>query len=59
MKKVIAFLAASLFVLGSAVAAPKRGKKMSYDDAKKECLAEKPSLSGKKLQSCIKKKRKA
>jgi hypothetical protein len=58
MKKLIMFLTASLFVLGSAGAVPKKEKKKSYDQAKKECLVESPSLAGKKLQSCIKKKRK-
>lgn len=32
-------------------------KKMSYQDAKKECLTENPSLVGRDLKSCIRNKR--
>lgn len=44
-----------LFVLTGQAEA--RSKKKTYDEAKKECLAEDSSLSGKRLQACIKKKR--
>lgn len=32
-------------------------KKMTYSQAKAECLKENPSSAGKQLQACIKKKR--
>ena len=34
-----------------------KGKKKTYEQAKKECLAENPSMSDKKLRACIRKKR--
>lgn len=34
-----------------------KGTKKSYAEAKKECLQEDGQLRGKKLQTCIKKKR--
>ncbi len=34
-----------------------KSTKKSYEQAKKECLAENPNLSEKKLRACIRKKR--
>jgi hypothetical protein len=48
----------SVSVATTASAGGHNGKKKSYDEAKKECLMKDSSLKGKKLQDCIKKKRK-
>lgn len=48
------FLATSL--LASPTFAANKSKKVSYSQAKKECLQEKPVLKGKALQRCIKQK---
>jgi hypothetical protein len=58
MKKILLITATSFLAYSGAIAAPKSEGKMSYEQAKKECLKKDPSLAGKKLQACIKKKRK-
>lgn len=35
-----------------------KGKKLRHEEAKKECLKDKPALKGKELRKCIKLKRK-
>lgn len=47
-----------LMVLGVSIHADaKQRKKVSYEQAKRQCLSEEGSLNGKSLRSCIKKKR--
>lgn len=63
MKKTISHfllaLPALALILSFSLHAEAKGKKkMSSSQAKKECLTEAPGLAGKKLQQCIKTKRK-
>lgn len=51
MKKLMSAISIVIFTFGLTVEAK---SKTSKAEAKKQCLAGEPSLSGKKLQKCIK-----
>lgn len=58
MKWILSVGILSSLISVSAFAASTKGKKKTYEQAKKECLTNDKALSGKKLQECITKKRK-
>ncbi len=61
MKLLINIMLSSCLLIAATptfAAAKKKTVKVTYAQAKRECLKDDPSLEGKTLQSCIKQKRK-